>query len=172
MNIIGDKVILRAIEITDKEILLDIINDSETEYSLGGWTFPVSSLHQDEWIKAQKPNEQILRCMIDDKQNNKTLGTVILSNIDYKNGNAEIHIKLIRDVRGKGFGTDTINTLVKYTFNELRLHCIYAHINAFNLSSRKLFEKCGFKKEGILRSRIFKKGNYHDVFILSILKEG
>ncbi|MED4694895.1 GNAT family N-acetyltransferase [Peribacillus frigoritolerans] len=171
MNVIGEKVLLRAIEISDKEVLLEIINDSHTEYALGGWSFPVSSLNQEEWIKDQKPNADILRCMIIDKKDNKTLGTVILSDIDYKNGNAEIHIKLLRGVRGNGYGFDTINTIVKYTFNELRLHCVYAHINGYNIPSQKLFEKCGFKKEGLLKSRIFKKGEYHDVIILSIINE-
>jgi RimJ/RimL family protein N-acetyltransferase len=172
MNIIGEKVLLRAIEINDKEILLDIINDHETEHSLGGWSFPVSSLNQEEWIKAQKPNTNILRCMINDKKDNTTLGTVILSDIDYKNGNAEIHIKLLKGYQGKGYGTDTINTLVTYAFEELRLRCIYAHVNAYNTHSQKLFEKCSFVKEGILRSRVFKKGEYHDVIILSVINEG
>lgn len=172
MNIIGEKVLLRAIEISDKEVLLDIINDTETEHSLGGWSFPVSNLNQEEWIKAQKPNSKILRCMVNDKIDNKTVGTAILSDIDYKNGNAEIHIKLLRDVRGKGYGADTVNTLVKYAFNELRLNCVYAHVNTYNIPSQKLFEKCSFIKDGVLRSRIYKKGEYHDVIILSIINEG
>ncbi|MFC4557939.1 GNAT family N-acetyltransferase [Virgibacillus kekensis] len=172
MNIIGEKVLLRAIEMSDKDILLGIINDSETEYSLGGWSFPVSSINQEDWIRAQKLNEKVLRCMVSDKKDNKTLGTAILSNIDYKNGNAEIHIKLISDARGKGYGADTINTLIKYTFDELRLNCVYAHVNAYNIASQKLFERCGFVKEGVLRNRIYKKGEYHDVIAFSIIKEG
>ena len=172
MNIIGEKVLLRAIEISDKETLLNIINDSETENSLGGWSFPISNFNQEEWIKTQKSNTGILRCMIDDKKDKQILGTAILSEIDYKNGNAEIHIKLTGDVRGKGYGADTINTLVSYAFNELRLKCVYAHINAYNTASQKLFEKCNFVMEGVLRNRIFKKGKYHDVLILSIINEG
>lgn len=171
MNINGERVLLRAIELSDKDILLDIINDSETEFSLGGWSFPVSSLNQEEWIKALKPNNNILRCMIVDRELSKPLGTVILSDIDYKNGNGEIHIKLARDVRGKGYGIDTVRTLVNYAFNELRLNCIYAHVNVYNNLSQKLFEKCGFVKEGVLRSRFFKKGSYHDVIVMSIVKE-
>jgi RimJ/RimL family protein N-acetyltransferase len=171
LNIIGEKVLLRAIEITDKDVLLSIINDSETEHSLGGWSFPVSSLSQEEWIKTQKQNTHILRCMIDDIDQKKAIGTVILSNIDYKNGNAEIHIKLLKDIRGKGFGSDAIRTLVQYSFNELRLNCVYAHVNVYNEQSLNLFKKCGFFEEGVLKSRIFKKGAYHDVMILSVIKE-
>lgn len=172
MNILGENVFLRAIEMTDKEVLLDIINDSETEYSLGGWSFPISSMTQEEWIKAQKPNANILRCMVCDKNEDQTLGTAILSSIDYKNGTAEIHIKLLDRARGRGYGVDTINTLVKYALDELRLVCIYAHINAYNIPSQKLFEKCGFVKEGVLRKRIFKKGNHHDVISFSFINEG
>ena len=172
MNIIGEKILLRAIEISDKETLLNIINDSETENSLGGWSFPVSSFNQEDWIKNQKPNSEILRCMIDDKNNKQVLGTAILSEIDYKNGNTEIHIKLTGEVRGKGYGADTINTLIDYAFNELRMKCVYAHINAYNTPSVKLFEKCGFVSEGKLRNRIFKNGNYHDILVLSIINEG
>ncbi len=61
--------------------------------------------------------------------------------------------------------------MVNYAFDELRLHCIYARVNDYNLPSRKMFEKCGFKKEGILRGRFYKQGKYVDVFSYSVLKE-
>lgn len=152
-------------------MLLNIINDNETEFLLGGWSFPISDLNQEEWIKAITPNNNILRCIIVDKQDKTTAGTIILSDIDYKNGTAEIHIKLGKEIRGKGYGTDAIKTVVKYAFDELRLHCVYAYVNDFNTVSQKLFEKCEFQKEGLLRSRIFKNGSHRDVFIYSILNE-
>lgn len=171
MNIIGENVILRAIELSDKEILLRIINDGETEYLLGGWSFPVSELEQEAWIESLESNINILRCMIDDKQGKRTVGTVILSDIDYKNGTAEIQIKLLGDFQGKGYGTDTIRTMVNYCFNELRLHCIYARINEDNTSSQKMVERVGFNREGVLRDRVFKEGKYLDVITYSILNE-
>lgn len=170
MNIIGDRIYLRAVELSDKEMLLDIINDEQTEYELGGWSFPISDLNQEEWIKSLKPDYKTLRCVIVNKEDDKAIGTVILSDIDYKNGTAEIHIKLGKQIRSKGYGAETINLITGYAFNELRLHCIYAHINSYNENSQKLFEKCGFVREGILRERIFKKGNYHNVYSYSLLK--
>nr|WP_308742849.1 GNAT family protein [uncultured Anaerocolumna sp.] len=171
MFLSGEKVILRAIELSDKDILRNMINDGEMEYLLGGWSFPVSDMKQEEWIKSIDSEPYVLRCMIDDKQEHSTAGTVILSDIDYINGTAEIHIKLLKSFRGKGFGTDTIKTMVRYAFSELRLQCIYAHINDYNIGSHKLFEKSGFIKEGVLRSRIYKNGTYHNLFVYSILKE-
>lgn len=170
MNIIGDRIYLRAVELSDKEMLLDIINDEQTEYELGGWSFPISDLNQEEWIKSLKPDNKILRCVIVNKEDDKAVGTVILSDIDYKNGTAEIHIKLGKQIRSKGYGAETINLIDGYAFNELRLHCIYAQINSYNEKSQNLFEKCGFVKEGTLRDRIFKKGKYHNVYSYSLLK--
>lgn len=170
MNIVGERIYLRAIELSDKEVLLNIINDEEIERELGGWSFPVSNLSQEEWIKSLKQNDKTLRCMVVIKDDDRVIGTVILSDIDYKNGTAEIHIKLCKQIISKGYGTETINLVVNYAFNELRLNCIYAHINSYNDKSQKLFEKCGFEREGILRDRIFKKGTYHNVYSYSLLK--
>jgi len=170
VNIIGDRIYLRAVELSDKKMLLDIINDEQTEYELGGWSFPISDLNQEEWIKSLKPDNKTLRCVIVNKEDDIAIGTVILSDVDYKNGTAEIHIKLGKQIRSKGYGAETINLIAGYAFNELRLHCIYAHINSYNEKSQKLFEKSGFVKEGVLRDRIFKKGDYHNVYCYSLLK--
>lgn len=170
MNILGGTVLLRAIELWDKDILKRLINDKETEYLIGGWSSPVSDINQIDWIKSIGVNPHIIRCMIDNLEEH-TLGTVILSDIDYKNGIAEIHIKLLKEYQSKGYGADAVNTLVNYAFHELRLQCVYAYINEYNIGSQKLFEKLGFKLEGKLRRRMYKNGSYHDKYIYSALKE-
>jgi RimJ/RimL family protein N-acetyltransferase len=69
--------------------------------------------------------------------------------------------------RGKGYGTDAVNTMVQYAFKELRLNCICANILSYNEASVKLFERCGFKREGVLRQRVFKKGHFVDMLAYS-----
>lgn len=170
MNIYGEKVMLRAIEAKDCDMLLKLINDPDTEKMLGGGSFPVSEQHQKEWIEKQASNQETLRCIVEVIDEKKSVGTVILSGIDYKNGNAEIHIKLTADEgRGKGYGSDAIKTIVQYAFEELRLHCIYATVLEYNAVSAKMFEKCGFEKEGILKERVYKNGTYIDMISYSII---
>ena len=170
MNLLGSKTILRAIEPQDSEMLMNLINDPETEYHVGGWSFPVSTKGQREWIENLQNDKSEMRCVITDKENKKSVGTIILNNIDYKNGSAQIHIKIASEVhRGKGYGSDAVSTVVTYGFNELRLHCIYANVNEDNLASVKLFSKCGFEHDGLLRDRIFKRGKYLNVKTLSII---
>ena len=170
MNIQGNKVLLRALEPKDNQMLLKIINDEATEYMLGGWSFPVSQKSQEDWMNNLKNQSDTLRCAID--VNDSAVGVVMLTSIDYKNGNAEVHIKLAVDnVRGKGYGTDALQTIIGYAFHELRLKCVYARVSKHNVISQRIFEKCGFTEEGILKSRIYKKGTYIDVVSFSIIND-
>lgn len=168
MNIVGEKTILRAIEPKDNPMLYEMINDSETEYMLGGWSFPVSQRNQEDWTNNLRNDIRTLRCCIDAQ--GEAVGVVMLTEIDFKNGTAEVHIKLAKKQRSSGYGTDALNTIVEYAFSELRLNCIFATISSHNTASRKLFEKCRFKQEGFLKSRLFKKGQYIDVISYSRLK--
>ena len=173
MIIVGDKTILRAIEKKDAPLLLNLMNDPETEKMLGGCSFPVSLEEQERWILGQIGRKDVLRCIIAEKNNDDTgLGTVILSDIDEKNGVAQVHIKMDNvNGRGKGYGSDALKSLVTYAFREMRLNCIYAEVLEYNIPSQKLFHKCGFRKEGELRARVFKGGKYINVFLYSILSE-
>ena len=172
MNIQGKNVVLRAISMKDANLLIELINDAETEKMLGGSSFPVSLEGQEKWISAQTGRIDVLRCIVALKENEEGIGTVILSDIDTKNGVAQVHIKMDKQRgRGKGYGSDALNTIVNYAFGEMRLNCIYADVLEYNTVSQKLFEKCGFHRDGVLRSRVFKGGRYINVVSYSRLKE-
>ena len=168
MIIHGDKVILRAVEESDNTMLLSLINDPDTEMMLGGSSWPVSEAEQLKWFEHQERSRDILRCIVALQEDGKTIGTIILSDIDQKNATGHIHIKMAKDGgRGKGYGTNAVNAMVQYAFEELRLNCIYANILSYDEAPIKLFERCGFKRDGILRQRVFKKGKFIDMLAYS-----
>lgn len=172
MNITGDNVVLRAITIDDADFLVELINDPETEMMLGGSSFPVSIEGQQKWISGQIGRTDVLRTIVATKNDVKVgIGTVILSDIDYKNGVAQVHIKMDKEKgRGKGYGSDALSAIVKYAFDEMRLNCVYAEVLSYNEISQKLFQGAGFTKDGVLRSRVFKRGEYIDVYVYSKLR--
>ena len=171
MNIVGEKIVLRAIEVKDRDMFLELINDSETEMMIGGKSLPVSSVEQEQWIKDQISDKSSIRFVITKKNDDEGIGTIILSDVDYINGTAQVHIKMSKkNGRGCGYGTDALKTVISYTFTELRLNCIYSEVLSYNSVSQKLFEKCNFKRDGILRSRVFKNNKYQDVIAYSLLK--
>ena len=171
MHIIGEKVLLRAIEESDSELLLEMINDPEVERAVGGWSFPSSSYSHNEWFKRQATSTNALRCIIESLLDGRAVGVMSLLNIDYKNGTASSNVKLSKNSQSKGYGIDANRAMFKYAFNELRLNCIYADVLENNIACLKVCEKLGFKTEGILRQRVFKQGKYLNVISLSLLRD-
>ena len=172
MNIIGGKVILRAIEYTDCNMFLELINDPDTERMLGGMSFPVSQMEQEQWIAKQVGSKNSLRCVVAERDRpSDGLGTVILTDMNQQNGTAQIHIKMTAKSRGKGFGTEALRVMIRYAFEELRLNCLYADILSYNETSQRVFQKTGFRRDGILRARVYKGGRYIDVHSYSLLRE-
>ena len=51
MNIYGKKVVLRAMEPTDCELVREIFNDPEIESLVVGWAFPLSQYAQEKWYE-------------------------------------------------------------------------------------------------------------------------
>lgn len=170
MLIYGDKIVLRAVEAGDNAMLLSLINDPDTEMMLGGSSWPVSEAEQLKWFEHQEKSRDVLRCIVALQEDGRAIGTIILSDIDQKNATGHIHIKMSRDGgRGKGYGTDAVNTMVRYAFEELRLNCIYANILSYNEASIRLFERCRFQQDGVLRQRIYKRGSFVDLLAYSRL---
>lgn len=169
MFVKGNNVLLRAIELKDAELLRSMMNDEAIEEMMWGYSFPVSEHQQRKWIENLPSDPSTFRAIIETE--NTAVGTIILSDIDLRNGNAEIHIKLCgKENRGKGYGTAAVKALIQYAFQELRLNCVYCRVKEDNLASQKMFEKCGFIQEGRLRSRVYRHGSFYDYFMYSILK--
>lgn len=171
MNLIGKKIYLRALKLEDMKTLNEMINDSETEKMVVGWSKPVTENEQNQWYLNLKNDNNIRYAITSISEKESAIGTATIRNIDWKNRNASLDIKLLKEVRSKGYGTDTIKTLLKYCFEELNLNRISANILEYNEASKKIFEKCNFKLEGIQKEIIYKNGEYNSLMNYAILKK-
>lgn len=165
-------VTLRAIEESDLELLRDMINDPETENMVMGYSYPVSTYQQRKWFEGLHSRRDELRLIIDTEQHGP-IGTVMLTDIDWKNRTAISGSKITssNNLRGRGYGTKASYALIRYGFEQLNLHCIYSYIIDYNIASQRVREKCGFRRDGVLRHKVYKNGEYHDVIVWSILRE-
>ena len=81
----------------------------------------------------------------------KHIGNCSYYNIDETKGEAELGIMIgNRDYWGKGYGADTVTTLVNYIFHQTRLRRIYLKTLDSNSRAQKCFKKCGFTPCGHL----------------------
>ena len=71
---------------------------------------------------------------------------------------------------GKGFATKARLLILKFAFYERDLERIVAYVLELNKASLRMHEKCGYQKEGILRHSVYKNGQFHNQYIMSILR--
>lgn len=172
MNIKGKKVILRAIEESDLELLHKWANDPDIWYMLGGWHFPQSLDSTNNWFKQLKNDHLNHRFAIDTKDSG-LIGTANLVEIDWKNNHA-FHGMMLgdKDIRGKGYGIDTIMAIMKYAFEELHLARLDGSMIEYNAISINIYcNKLAWKEEGRLRNWYFRKNRYWDKILVGITRE-
>lgn len=63
---------------------------------------------------------------------------------------------------GKGYMTDAVKTLARYSFGKLGLHRLEAACIPGNLRSVRVLEKAGFVQEGLLKSYLNINGQWQD----------
>ncbi len=71
---------------------------------------------------------------------------------------------------GKGIGTQVTQLIVKMGFEELDLNRIMLTVSVPNIAGVKAYESAGFVLEGRYREAALRNGEYHDKFVMSILK--
>ncbi|MBA7644515.1 hypothetical protein ES703_52259 [subsurface metagenome] len=81
----------------------------------------------------------------------KHIGNCVYYNINEAKGEAEMGIMIgNRDYWDKGYGTDTVTTLVNHIFLQTNLRRIHLKTLDWNKRAQKCFRKCGFKPYGRL----------------------
>jgi RimJ/RimL family protein N-acetyltransferase len=106
-----------------------------------------------------------------DKESQQPIGITSLIQIDYKNRNAECIIDIgEKDYWGQGYGTEALKLLLDYAFLEMNLHRVSLRVFSFNDNAVKMYEKIGFKHEGVSRQCIFRDGNWHDIIQMGLLQ--
>jgi len=172
MNILGKNIVLRAIEKEDLPLLHRWANAPELCYLIGGWHFPTSMDDQLQWLSTFNVNSLHQRFAID-APDLGLIGTANLVDINWKDKNA-FHGMLLGDknVRGKGYGVDTIMAIMKYAFEELGLMRLDGAMIEYNEPSLAVYlQKCGWKKEGVQRNWYFRKNQYWDKIIVGVTRD-
>lgn len=169
MNILGKKIILRAVEQEDISLLHKWSNDPQTQDIMGGVHFPSSFDWHQRWFDKLKDEELHQRFAIDAPEIG-LIGLSTIINIDWRNNHAWHGIVLgDKEIRGKGYGIDTVMATMRYAFDELNLERLDGAMIEYNQPSINLYvNKCGWKKEGIKRNYYFRKGKYWDQIIVGI----
>ena len=172
----NERIRLRAAEREDITVFLGWINDEEITDNLE-LIFPISRTEEEQWyadMLSKPAAEHVMVIEIKPPMQEDAfipIGTCQIFNFDWRNRSAEIGIMIgEKAFWDQGYGTESMKLLLKHGFNTLNLHRIWLQVFANNKRAIHVYEKVGFKHEGIFRQAYYKHGSYVDIQLMSVLK--
>ncbi len=123
-----------------------------------------------EWLEAHLG--EIYEFAIHTREDDRMIGTVGLSGVDWVAGNAWVGIGIgEREYWGKGYGSDAMNLILRFAFAGLNLKRVSLDVFGYNQRAYQSYCKCGFKEEGRLRQWMQRGGERFDLVFMGILRE-
>jgi RimJ/RimL family protein N-acetyltransferase len=108
-----------------------------------------------------------IRCREDDR----LVGFARLYWVDWTNSNGMVQLGIGNPAdRGRGYGTEALQMLLRYAFSELNLYRLSAIIAEYNPKAMRLFKKCGFIEEVRRRQALKRDGQRWDAIHLGLLR--
>jgi RimJ/RimL family protein N-acetyltransferase len=118
------------------------------------------------WLKSDTSH---VRLAIETEMMGEHVGNVSLVNIDPIVRDAHFHIFLDKSVRGKGLGFEATWCMLRHGFDDLNLNRVSLEVLEVNIPARRIYERCGFKEEGLRRDAAFKNGRFQNVIVMGCL---
>lgn len=147
-------------------------NNPELIYSLGAPFRYINLAVDEKWYENYMLNRNsTVRCAIILENSDEILGLISLTEIDYINLSATLHIMIgSSDNQGKGIGTFAVSCMINHAFYNMNLHRIELTVLSNNERAIHLYEKIGFILEGRKRKCVYKNGDYIDMLCYALLR--
>jgi RimJ/RimL family protein N-acetyltransferase len=130
--------------------------------------FPYSDADATGWLESQEPMRmagQALELAIVHTESGDLLGAVGMLRT------AELGYWLARGARGHGYMTSAVRLLAGWAFEEVGFARLELTTDPENVESQRVAERCGFRREGYLRSHMLVRhsGERRDSLIYGLL---
>ena len=104
-------------------------------------------------------------------ESNQFIGYIELEGIIWSRRNGWITIGIgDENLQGKGYGTEAMELIMEYAFQELNLHRLQLTVFEYNRAAIKMYEKLGFTYEGAHREFILRDGEGYDMCLYGMLR--
>ena len=99
--------------------------------------------------KPEKPSKSF-HLGIEEKRSGKVIGDLWVYLIE-NDRMASVAIRLAPACQGKGYGTEALSEMIRFCFENTQLQRLWTKVDVRNIPSQRMLEKCGYRKEGLIR---------------------
>lgn len=120
--------------------------------------------------KEMEEEKNLFYFTIRAREDDRFIGKALVEWIDWANGNGFIRLGIgAPEDRHKGYGSQALTMLLRYSFGELNLYRVTAVVPAYNEGAIRLFQKFGFVEEVRRRKAIHRDGEFWDLVSFGLL---
>jgi RimJ/RimL family protein N-acetyltransferase len=164
---------INPIEIADAEAVFAYRSDAETN-KYQGWV-PNELEQIEDFIETKVSHEMNVsgtwvQWALKRNDTNELIGDVGVHFLSDDDMQCEVGCTLAKMHHGKGYATEALHAVITYLFKELDKHRIVTSIDPANISSIKLVERLGFRKEAHHIESLYLNGQWVDDVIYAVLK--
>jgi len=152
--------------------IVRLMNDPSVARGTLHIPYPYTERHAREWVRKtsrERAAGRLLNLSILRRSDGALLGGVGLHQFAEESARAEVGYWLGREYRGNGYASEATDLLTRTAFARLGLHRVEARVYAFNVPSRRLALRCGFRYEGRLRDEVRKDGRWLSTLLFARL---
>lgn len=166
-----ERLVLRALKPSDEQTIFRLRTEPQVIQHIARlpYTDTLQATNFITFINKASANNESIFWAITQKESGAMIGTACIWNINKANERAEIGYDLLPEHQGKGWMSEAIAIVIKYGFNDMKLHSLEANINPANNASIKLAERAGFIKEAHFKENVLFEGEWRDTLIYSLL---
>ncbi|MEV4629605.1 GNAT family protein [Micromonospora sp. NPDC049523] len=167
----GRLVGLRPMQADDLDFLTDLANAPQVRGNVVGWDWPVARDAQRDWFQGASRDPRNRRLTVVGLGSGEPVGLTGLWEIDWHNRSALTAVKLMPGAAPKGAGSDSIMLTMAWSFYDVGLRRLHSTILDFNAASLGAYvRRCGWQVEGRDREAVFRRGRWHDLTRVAILR--
>lgn len=169
----NDNIFLRKMEYSDTDNIIKWRNSDFVRTHFIYQSLFTRESHEN-WIRTMIETgkaDQLIICLKDEaSEEGIPVGSVYIRDIDKTHNKAEYGIFIGEEgARGKGIGSQTAELMIKYCFEQLKLHRLFLRVFADNPQAIRSYEKAGFVREAYLKDDVKIQGEYKDIVLMGII---
>jgi ribosomal-protein-alanine N-acetyltransferase len=158
-----EKIILRSAEEKDAEFIYNFTHEkSFSKYYLDRLIAKSLKEQKDKIQKFNKLAEKCLRYYFVAMMGKEKVGIVDLYKISLQDKRFSLGYGISKNYQGKGIAKEAAKQALKFA-KKKGLHSCEATVGQENIASKKVLEKNGFKKIGLIKDYYFEENKYWDI---------